>query len=151
MDWVAYAAGILDGEGCFRTSTDGHSPRVQVSMTDLDVLQRLQDTFGCGTIRPLSKRKAHWKDAWVWRCSGNDAARVMIAILPYVSARREQKMDEIMETWRIHMEKVKDQKEKFRLAAQEYLDSSDSLRTVARRHGVSYETVRRHVQQYKAR
>src|SRR6478609_5202089 len=99
MNLVAYAAGVIEGEGSFMTTTNGYSPRVQVSMTDKDVLEQLQKTFGCGTIHAITKREEHWKDAWVWRCSGNEALRVMEVVYPYMGLRRKAKIEEVRGIW----------------------------------------------------
>ena len=62
---IAWAAGLFDGEGTILFS--GNRVTAQMSMTDLDLLERMQASFG-GSIYAIAKRKAHWKDAWVWRC-----------------------------------------------------------------------------------
>lgn len=145
IEMLGYVAGVLEGEGCFTTQTNGYSPKIQVSMTDLDVLERVQDYFSCGNIVPIKKRQAHWKDAWIWRCSGNDAATVMDAIYPYMSARRKEKIDEVRKTWYDRLDVVDSRQARALAAAREHLSTGESLRKVAERHGVSHETVRKAV------
>lgn len=140
---TGYVAGVLEGEGSFMTTTGGHAPRVQIHMTDLDVLETVQRVLGCGTISPVTKRQEHWKDAWTWRCSGNDAARVMDIVYPYMGKRRQEKIDEVRKVWYDRLDAVNARKAKALAAAREYLEGNTSLRQVAEKHGVSYETVRR--------
>jgi len=46
---AAWLAGILEGEGSFLS---GKSIAIQVTMTDLDVLERLQPITGLGRVLP---------------------------------------------------------------------------------------------------
>ena len=39
---------------------------LQVAMTDLDILERLQDIFG-GHIYTKAKQKPHHKQGWTWQ------------------------------------------------------------------------------------
>jgi hypothetical protein len=63
MDWKAYLSGFVDGEGCFCVSINPSKrhrfgweirPSFSVSQNQdrAEVLNRMQRTFACGTIRP---------------------------------------------------------------------------------------------------
>lgn len=138
---IAWAAGILEGEGCFRTKNDSHLPTVFIQMTDLDVLERVQGIFG-GTISTVKKRQEHWKDCWLWYVAGEDAAKIMIAVKPYMLSRRSEKIDSVLNEYTEHLNRRKEIEEKRTAAGIEYLNSDLSLRQVAKKYGVSYESVR---------
>lgn len=57
---AAWVAGLLEGEGSF---VSGRCVGITVTMTDLDVLQRLQAATGVGIINALKRRKPNHKDA----------------------------------------------------------------------------------------
>jgi hypothetical protein len=90
----AWAAGFLDGEGCFTVVKSGHdsnvlSPVINCGQTNVDPLMRLQSMFG-GNVRQ-SKRKytSNQSIAHYWHLT--DAASVLRCIdklLPYLSCKR---------------------------------------------------------------
>lgn len=95
LGWVA---GILEGEGCF---SPAHSKaasgviynyaRIQLSMTDEDVMQRFNDTVGVGKLSgPHYYKNKTWKPRWTWTVRSADAKELMSAILPLMGARRSE-------------------------------------------------------------
>lgn len=139
---VAWVAGLLEGEGSFLTQTNCYSPKVSCQMTDKDVLDKLVSIAG-GTMFMVTKRQEHWKDCWAWRISGDPAAELIKSLLPHLGERRRQRASEVLENWykngRPYRKStvIRDQ------AAQEYLDGIGSLRAIAKKYGISYESVRR--------
>lgn len=105
---VAWAAGLLEGEACFdiRPSNalkrDPHNKQVRivVEMKDEDVLHKLKAIFG-GSVVPVncpSKKKANWSPYFKWQLSNREAVLVcLMAIYGYMSNRRQQKLDEIID------------------------------------------------------
>ena len=92
---VAWAAGIIEGEGNFHGSTtirDGkpwphRSLRVQVSMIDVDILQRLQGILG-GTINGPYLRGTSRKPIWYWSLSRRaHMDQAVCLIYPWLGAR----------------------------------------------------------------
>lgn len=96
----AYAAGLIDGEGCIfitMTAKNGrrvnprpsYTLRIAVSMTHRPTLEWLQATMG-GCLHevhhkaPAGKR---WKRCWKWHTSGARAASVIRAISPYLRVK----------------------------------------------------------------
>ena len=75
-DWVApdlsdvqraWLAGIYEGEGTISYhKAYGKNFRIQVQMTDKDVLLRCQEWTGCGNIYETKKQQSHHKQAWLW-------------------------------------------------------------------------------------
>jgi len=145
---VIRAAGILDGEGTFRTKSNGHVPIIACEMTDLDIIEELCDLFG-GTITKPKLRNEKYKQTWVWGISSSKASDIMLEIRPFVFSRRKTQIDKILHTWENRLKVLNTQKANRILAAEEYLLGKTSLRKVAEKYNVSYETVRRTVEELK--
>ena len=85
-DQIAWLAGILEGEGSF---VSGKAAGITVTMTDLDVSQRLQQVTGVGRIHPTTKRQEHHKDAWIWAVRRRTHIRQIIEqVQPWLGERR---------------------------------------------------------------
>ena len=145
---IAWAAGLLEGEGSFLLQTGTSYLKVQVHMTDLDVLESLQRIFG-GTIHSVAKRKEHWKDAWAWNLSGDVAKRCMEEVYPYMHGRRSLKIKECLSA-RKAFESARDTKRqkissKGLKIAQEYQAGGATMRKLAKKYGISRQTVLRYV------
>ncbi len=143
---VVRAAGILEGEGCFRTVSGRHSPTVACHMTDLDVLEELRDLFG-GTLVSTKTSKEYYKPAWVWRVQGDAAERVMLVVYPYMFQRRQEAIDKTLAVWHARKQSLADVRTNAEKAAQAYLAGEGSLRSMGKRFHVSYETVRKTAKQ----
>jgi hypothetical protein len=87
---LAYAAGIVDGEGSITLNKQGGTARVkatlyrvpviQVSMTAKPVIQFLVDTFnGVIALRPRN-----CTDLWEWRASNSRALDIMAMLRPHM-------------------------------------------------------------------
>ena len=82
---IEWAAGLFEGEGYIRKPNKKHTYEVAVKMTDLDVLQKMQDLFG-GSVKP--SHSAH-KPIWTWRLTKKQAVReFLIKMLPHFGERR---------------------------------------------------------------
>ena len=83
-----YATGVFEGEGSIVTLKHAHSVTLVVSMTDLDVLQRLKNVWG-GTIYERKQQNPKWKPAWRWQLGRKQLVyKVLEAMLPYLGERR---------------------------------------------------------------
>lgn len=94
---LAWAAGIFEGEGCI--SKQGKSPRCSVSMSDEDVVRRLQSTLGIGSIHktPRSHIKSTYKDLWTWTAGGFPSTLYVVGLLwRWLGERRRNKAEEIL-------------------------------------------------------
>jgi LAGLIDADG-like domain len=81
----AWAAGILDADGCVTLrppskETSFRHPYVVVDSTDREVLEELLTLFG-GSILAKKARKETWRPQWSWRLYG---ARNILAFLEQV-------------------------------------------------------------------
>lgn len=94
---VAWAAGIFEGEGCvYVLRRRGRADRVvlAVAMTDLDVIERLRDVFGCGSISSERRRDGR-KPIYRWNTSARgDVERVLALITPWLMSRRQARIAE---------------------------------------------------------
>lgn len=94
---LAWAAGFLDGEGCFGSylQRGSSSARIVVSQSGSDsTLRVLTDIYGCGRIHrvkqssPLSRL-----DKYSWSVSSaGEIQRVLDLTIPYLVAKRDQAM-----------------------------------------------------------
>jgi hypothetical protein len=95
LGWVV---ALLEGEGCFYTNlANGGRVRVTkvtVAMTDLDVLQRLQQLCGGAIGSPRMGTKST-KQYWTWNLYAANAIALMERIKPHMSLRRRAKIEEV--------------------------------------------------------
>lgn len=104
---VAWAAGLLEGEGCFsifrrkdryKTCTTA----VHCEMTDEDTIIKLHSVFNVGTVltRPnMSGRKdrRERKPTYIWSVQNQAGIKLVCgAILPYMGTRRTTKINELL-------------------------------------------------------
>ncbi len=88
MTWK-YIAGFFDGEGSIISHKSGF--RVLIPQTNLDVLERIRAFCNMGFICEVTKRKSHWKDAWIYSIGQQEHVyRFGKNILPYVIVKREK-------------------------------------------------------------
>jgi hypothetical protein len=96
-EFAAYAAGLLDGEGCLTISTRsegfGHGvyPKVHINMTTkgLPALQAMAQAYG-GTVR-LSRQPQGQCDAqYCWQVSGHRAVTMLAEVYPFMKVKTIQ-------------------------------------------------------------
>ncbi len=92
---LAWAAGLLEGEGCFHTTLD--RPRISVNMTDEDVLLRLQKVLGCGRLSGPHTYGLGHKPVWRYDLSRQDQVyAVTAAVYSQLGERRRAKARELI-------------------------------------------------------
>ena len=89
---LMWFVGLFEGEGCFVFSK-GKPQRLAISMTDKDVIDRVQTLAG-GSVFPLKMRKPHWKQAWIWVLKGQESLELTKLMLPHLGARRRARGEE---------------------------------------------------------
>ena len=101
---AAWAAGLFEGEGCIYKS--GGVWRLQLNMTDKDVVDRFHTFVRCGTINTCRMREDHHKEAWRWRCAARkDVQRVVRMLLPYLGTRRAAKAADCLRELAVALER----------------------------------------------
>lgn len=94
---IAWAAGLFEGEGCISFNGRGsYMPKMQITMSDRDVLERFLEIVACGSIleKPF-QRAPHHKRQWSWRAHGTIAHGVFLALRPWLHQRRQARGDEV--------------------------------------------------------
>ncbi len=92
---LAWAAGIIDGEGCILLNIDKkrnvYTPRIHVTNTDAKMLLKLKGMFGGNIYAARHKNdKAHWKPRWMWVVLSQHAITVVALLLPYLVTKKDQ-------------------------------------------------------------
>ena len=103
---IAWAAGLLEGEGCFsrhvRKKNNQLSFAIHCEMTDEDVVRKLHSIFNVGTVvirlnMTGRKDKAVRKQSWIWSVQNKKGiVEVLTAIKPYMCGRRLEKINLIL-------------------------------------------------------
>ena len=91
---IVWLAGFLEGEGTFGIRKND-SVYISAASTDIDVLEYIKGIFE-GSIYKVTKRKEHWKDAWVWTLTGNTAVKLYKKLLPRMASRRSERIDYVL-------------------------------------------------------
>lgn len=87
MTWQ-YIAGFFDGEGSIVTKRDGYA--LMISQTNEEVLNNIKNYTGVGNVYPITKRKEHWKDAWVYCVTDyHGTAKVLKGMLPHLVVKKK--------------------------------------------------------------
>jgi len=93
---LAWAAGIIDGEGCISLHIVKSSRascfvlRVSVANTSVLMLSHLREIFGCGTTVLQQRAAAHHKPRWNWQVCSKQAETVLRQVEPYLVNKREE-------------------------------------------------------------
>ena len=105
---LAWAAGLIEGEGCIYSSMRSTGVRggravwhLTVQMTDEDVLRRLAAVIGlgnvCGPYKNKGDGKKAYKPIWSWTVSSRTHVyAVLVALWPWLGARRREKVREAL-------------------------------------------------------
>lgn len=95
---IAWLAGIYEGEGsCAITS--GRAIRVEIVMTDQDVMERIQRLTGLGSVRSLPQRDEKYKRVYRWSVGSLDAVEFLNAVMPWLGQRRAERAEKAVANW----------------------------------------------------
>lgn len=76
------------------------NPRIQLKMTDLDVMEKVARIVGKGNTRrvdsPSAYKKPHWKLSYQWEVSRITAYSLMGELYPYMGERRKEQIKKAM-------------------------------------------------------
>lgn len=98
---TAWLAGILEGEGSFfelKRPKKRTLARVSMAMTDHDIVERVAEVTGVGTVKHVPRRsRPDRKPIWHWVVQrNNDAVDVMKAVRPWMGERRTERIDGVL-------------------------------------------------------
>lgn len=102
---AAWLAGLLEGEGCFGfyNVPRGKQLRLQLVTTDYDVaIYAIQLMSIIHAPRSRNDPRGFRKTTYHVSAYGENAARIMKIILPYMLGRRSEKIIEILNEYRKH-------------------------------------------------
>lgn len=105
---IAWAAGVIEGEGCIQATKgrlSSHDGRrlicfsLRVVMTDLDVIERLHETFGVGSVFPYKNLHGlGTKQLYCWDVRrATDVKAVCVAIHSFMGQRRKAQIDAVLQ------------------------------------------------------
>ena len=87
---IEWAAGFLEGEGCFTQSTKGCEVITAVQTVDnLHPLNKLLDLFG-GSVRMSYKAFDNCKECHRWQVSGSRARGIMMTLYTLLSPKKQE-------------------------------------------------------------
>ncbi len=95
MTWE-YVAGFVDGEGAIVKRNRGYV--LFISQTNFEVLDKVHEFIGKGSIYSITKRKSHWKDAWVFSSrSSENTHYILTKIVDKLIVKKRQASKAIRE------------------------------------------------------
>lgn len=104
-----WAAGFLEGEGCFQACVNkrknspypSHSFRVAAPQVQREPLERLQRLFG-GTINfvPRANKNQENSSIWMWRIGSSGAISVMMTLHDLMSPWRQEQIRHAVTLWK---------------------------------------------------
>lgn len=98
---IAWLAGLLEGEGSFLFAppSSPNCPRLVISMTDLDVIEKVARCFGVQYIKNDRRNPEKWKTSYLVQLSGHSAMNMMRLVYPHMGERRKKRIEEILEKY----------------------------------------------------
>ena len=91
MEQIAWATGIFEGEGWIKKDKRKRATfELCVQMSDLDIIQRLQQVFQTGSVyKGTTPKNPNHKQLYRWSvCSRKNVASVLNLMLPFLGQRR---------------------------------------------------------------
>lgn len=95
---TAWAAGLVEGEGCFTYHSDGKRPYFMMDMVDKDVLESFKEVFPFCNLRGpyLHPNRPKQKPRYRVDAYGDKCVLIMKALYPYLEIRRQARIDELL-------------------------------------------------------
>jgi hypothetical protein len=97
-----WLVGILEGEGTFLKGPPSapNTPRIAVSMTDEDVIQKVASLFGVKYVQIVrDPRNNNWKTAYSVKLAGKSAMTLMRQLQPHMSKRRQEQIQRALDSY----------------------------------------------------
>jgi len=91
---LAFLAGVFEGEGSFGIWSSGKDRRyfrIQLEMTDEDIVVQFKKFFNIGTITVRKPRGDNYKRQYHWRANGLPAINCLYTMFPFFGKRRQDK------------------------------------------------------------
>ena len=95
---IAWVAGIFEGEGTIVASSSRKSLRLQLQMTDEDIVHRFAAIVGVGQIN--SMKRGENKTIYYWTCAQQEAVNAFVkAVWPWLGSRRRRRYLELTQVY----------------------------------------------------
>ena len=119
---ISYIAGLFDGEGSIyykqilekRKTRKNPSKvwkiRMEMSMTDKNVMELVHETLACGTLKErrfLKPYAKNWKKQYRWQCSHRDALYVCKLLWPHAIVKLH-KIEQIIDHYEPDIQELGD-------------------------------------------
>ncbi len=119
---ISYIAGLFDADGCvsykkYNRKRKGAKKkdsmtwdiRLEISMTDKNVIELVHETLGCGTFhkKPPGKNQLGKKMQYRWRCGYRDALYVCKLLWPYAVVKLH-KIEQIIDHYEPDLQELGD-------------------------------------------
>jgi hypothetical protein len=100
MRWLAWIAGLMEGEGTFSRATPAmpRRPRLSIGMTDHDIIERICELWGTRLYTHIPKVE-RYKQVYRTELVGGSAVALMALLRPHMSARRQLQIDKSVATY----------------------------------------------------
>lgn len=104
---IAWLAGLLEGEGCFRYHSQGKgrihpgTPGFQLQMTDRDVVAKFANLMARPLLGPYGPYAHRGKEVWACYVTGPQAVGWMMTLYPLLGERRQEKIREMISVWKL--------------------------------------------------
>ena len=99
---ISYIAGLFDAQG-----TISHRNKVwkmEISMTDKNVMELVHETLGCGKLR---EKKVTGKKQWCWQCVNRDCFFIARLLWPHVVVKLH-KIEQIIDHYEPDIQELGD-------------------------------------------
>lgn len=143
MNW-GYVAGFFDGEGSLTHNGSGF--RVTIPQTHLIVLKAIKNFSGVGNVFALTKRKAHWKDAWAYNISRQEDIQFFLTKIQPFLIVKFQKVSRVLPRITIIVAEQKRRSRhahKLKYAVRKLRKAGLVWREIGRRLGIDFGYARR--------
>lgn len=89
VEQLAWFAGVVDGEGCFRISEKRFDPIFAIKMNHLPTIKKLRRLAGGGHLyRNLPRENS--KTSWTWRLNGRAATSIVLQLIPFLYTKKRE-------------------------------------------------------------
>jgi len=99
---LSYIAGLFDAKGSI--SYRNKVWKMEMSMTDKNVMELVHETLCCGTLR---EKKVTGKKQWRWRCVDRDCFFVARLLWPHVTVKLH-KIEQIIDHYEPDIQELND-------------------------------------------
>lgn len=95
---IYWLAGMIEGEGHFRTVVTNTTPVMSFGSSDFDIALRVSTLVDC-PIRYHAPKKVHYKPMFRVDVTGRKAVGWMLTLYSILGKRRQQRIRGILITW----------------------------------------------------